>query len=181
MIEINLLPPKERSTLSLLIVPLALIVVGLGLAAFLIVGYVDSLDSAESSRQQLAATEQKQSELQSELQTLGQSEGLHGNAGDMIEALRKLRPDLDALLTELESPLSSGSTLETVKLNEDGSLAWTCSFPGLTEAGAYSVAIQKRSGAGAVFIQSLREQGTQFIGSFQLTPGQTPVKAGNAE
>ncbi|MEF2966351.1 hypothetical protein V3851_10970 [Paenibacillus sp. M1] len=181
MIEINLLPPRERPSWTALIAPLALLLIGLGLAAYLAIGYIDLVDSAEASRRQLAATEQKQNELQSELQSLGKSEGLHGNAADMIEGLRKLRPDLQALLSELELPLRSGSELASVKLNGDGSLLWTGFFPSLIEVGAYSVAIQRESGTGFVFIQSAKAADGGYTGEFQLTPVSGAVKGGDAE
>lgn len=181
MIEINLLPPKERSSLAALIVPLLLLAVGLGLGTFLALDYTKQLQSAETSRNQLADTAQKQSDLQQELQILGQQGGLKGDANNLIESMRQLRPDLDPLLTELELPLPAGSEIETVTLSEDGGLSWTCSFPGLTDAGDYSVSIQNTTADRFVLIHSVTERTGKYVGVFQLRPLHERGKAGDAE
>lgn len=180
MIEINLLPPKKRSGMTELLLPLILLIGGVGLSIFVAVGYMQSLDSAEASRQQLASTEQKQTELQQELQTLGQGTGLRGNAGDLIELLKQLRPDLKSMLSILESPLPSSSKLDTVKLDGNGGLVWTCYFDSLSEAGAYSVSIQQEAGSDYVFIQSVKAEKKLFKGYFQLARAHRIVKAGDA-
>ncbi|MGG6314629.1 hypothetical protein [Paenibacillus macerans] len=175
MIDINLLPPKERSASAGRGIPVLLLLVGLGIGTYFGYDYLRVRESAAALLNSIAETEQQQVMLQQELQSLGAS-GSGSVDGSLIDALALQRPDLKAMLGNLTAPLQAGSKLETVELSGNG-LAWTCRFPGLSEASAYSAALRESSGKSGELIRSVKEApGQGYIGSFQLTP-----EAGTAE
>ncbi|WP_410771103.1 PilN domain-containing protein [Fontibacillus sp. BL9] len=167
MIEINLLPPRQRPAWTRLLMPLAFIVIGLGLAVYLTMDYLDVLQSADDSRQNIETAQQRQTELQEEIQRLSQSQGLSGEAAEWIDLLLTLRPDFSSMLSEMENPLPAGGQLQTVQYG-GGVLEWTCSFKTLSEAAAYSLAIQRNSGEGSVLIHSVTQKLGMYVGKFQF-------------
>lgn len=179
MIDINLLPPKRRSASAGIVLPILLLLAGLGLCAYLGYAYWGVQEEADAWKTSIAETERRQAELQSELQSMGAS-GIGAAGAELIEKLRERRPDAKALIDSLEAPLPTGSTLETVRLGETG-LAWTCLFASLSQASAYSSAIREQPGLSGELIQSVKGlAGRGYVGTFELRP-ETTEQAGDGE
>lgn len=179
MIDINLLPPKPRPASVGVLLPILLLLAGLGICAYLGYAYWGVQEEATAWKTSITETERQQAELQRELQSLGTS-GIGAAGIEMIEKLSGQRPDVKALIGSLEAPLPTGSTLETVRLSETG-LAWTCLFTSLSQASAYSSALREQPDLSGELIQSVKElQGRGYIGTFELRPG-TAEQAGDGE
>lgn len=181
MIDINLLPPKPRLASSGVLLPLLLLLAGLGLCAYFGYAYWGVHETAAELTTRIAETERQQAELQSELQSLGTA-GIGAAGIELIEKLSGQRPDVKALITSLEAPLPAGGTLETVRFQETV-LTWTCRFASLSEASAYSTALRKQPELSGELIQSVKElPGRGYIGTFELKPGTgTAEQAGEGE
>lgn len=181
MIDINLLPPKPRPASAAVILPILLLLAGLGLGGYLGYEYWGAREEAAALKISIAETERQQAELQSELQSLGAS-GFGAAGIELIDKLSEQRPDLRTLVGTLEAPLPAGSKLETVRFGEAG-LAWTCEFTSLSQASAYSSALREQSELGGELIQSVKQlPGRGYIGTFELLPGTgTAEQAGDGE
>ncbi|WP_178019882.1 hypothetical protein [uncultured Paenibacillus sp.] len=179
MIDINLLPPKPRPVSAGVLLPVLLLLAGLGICAYLGYAYWGVQEDADAWKTSIAKTERQQAELQSELQSLGAS-GIGAAGIELIEKLSEQRQDVKALVDSLEAPLPAGSTLETVRFGETG-LAWTCLFTSLSQASAYSSALRERPDLSGELIQSVKElPGRGYIGTFELKPGRAE-QAGDGE
>lgn len=167
MIDINLLPPKERPASSGRTFGLVLLLGGVLIGGYFVYEYVQTRQATDALNVALVEMEQQQLSYQQELQTLGPLGGGPIDA-DLLEELRQRRPDLNKLLNLLQSPLKSGGKLETVQLDQEG-LIWTCLFPGLKEASVYVSTLGEQAGAGGDSIRSLVEvPGRGYVGTFSL-------------
>jgi len=180
MIEINLIPPRPRPVWSALLLPVILLLAGAGLAAYLIVGYINLRQSVSTMQTSIQATEQRQAALQLEIQQLSKSQGIGIDVKDLLQRLRQLRPDLEPLISEMQSPLPEGGQVESLQFDDSG-LVWTCSFQNMNAVGAYSTSIHQLFAGAKIFIQSVTEQDKRYIGTFQLIGQDIPSILGQKQ
>ncbi|NWL86343.1 hypothetical protein DMN77_01870 [Paenibacillus sp. 79R4] len=180
MIEINLLPPRPRPVWSTLLLPVILLLAGTLLAAYLVVGYIELSQSVGTLRTSIRTTEQRQAELQLEIQQLSKMHGVGSEAKELLKSLRQLRPDLELVIREMEAPLPEGGQMESLQFDA-GSVEWTCSFYNMNEVGAYSTSIQQIFTGGKVFIPSVNEQDGRYIGTFRLLGRDIPTILGQMQ
>lgn len=181
-IDINLLPPKKKTTIAALFLPAMLVFIGLALCGGVAWGYLRLQDTAAIISQNIQRIDQDQLLLQTELQSLGRLQGISHEAQRAALEITRLRPDLASTLNVLQAPLSAGAIIESVNLS-GGTLHWTCSFPDMKQAGAYSVAVQNRFDSGTILIESVkaRTTGGGYVGTFQLNLTPPQGEEGSAE
>lgn len=181
-IDINLLPPKKKTKAAALLLPLALVIIGLALCGALVWGYFQVEEKAASLRHNIQRVDQEQAMLQTELQHLGRLQGISHEAQNVALEITRLRPDLTSTLNDLQAPLPAGALIESVNLS-GATLLWTCSFPDMKQAGAYSVAVQDRFKTEAALIESVKSRTTGgcYVGTFQLNLTPPLEEEGSAE